>query len=252
MGRLRTLLSCPLLCLLPVVCLAEQEGADAPKGERVVSFAKGKWDKSKWKVVRMVNQEEPRTFTQNADSLGMTMDSYKEGDYNKERDNALLVTDTGTTEGEIEVTFRLGKGFNKTSSPGILVSPAIVDGVMERGIGVFVATYAMAVWLEDHDETKKRVTYDHMANLARWSDPEKKHVLRCRYSKKLRSLALQIDDSDILAFQYVGHPELSKVDLELNSLIGIWGCHGVCEFYEVKFRQPGSLPFLVRENPGSR
>ena len=241
-----------LLCLLPVVCLAEREGTDAPISERTVSFAKGKWDPTQWKVIRMVNQEEPRTFTQNADSLGMTMDSYRDRDYSKERDNALLVTDTGTTEGEIEVTFRLGKGFNKTSSPGIVVSPVIVDGVMERGIGVFVATYAMAVWLEDHDEAKKRVTYDHMANLSRWNDPEKKHVLRCRYSKKQQSLALQIDDSDVLAFQYVGHPKLSKVDLELNSLIGIWGCHGVCEFYEVKFRQPGTLPFLMRSKPDSK
>ena len=252
MGRMGPFLSSVLVCAVPLFCLAGQEGADTPKSERTVSFAKGEWDPTQWKVIRMVNQEEPRTFTQNADSLGMTMDSYRDRDYSKERDNALLVTDTGTTEGEIEVTFRMGKGFNKSSSPGILVAPVIVDGVMERGIGVFVATYAMAVWLEDHDEAKKRVTYAHMAHLARWNDPAEKHVLRCRYSKKQRCIALQIDDSDVLVFNYVGHPKLNKVDLDINSLIGIWGCHGVCEFYEVKFRKGGNLPFFVRTKPSDQ
>jgi len=225
--------------------------AETPEASRTVSFAEGKWDPSQWQVVRMVNQQEARTFTQNADSLGMTMASYQKGDYGKERDNALLVTDTGTTEGQIEVTFRLGEGFNKTSSPGILLSPVIVDGVMERGIGVFVATYAMAVWLEDHDASKTRVTYAHLAHLSRWNDPEKKHVLRCRYSKKQKSIALQIDDSDVLVFQFVGHPKLGKVDLEVNSLIGIWGCHGVCEFYEMGITRGGSLPFFTRTKPES-
>jgi len=238
--------------LLPVVSVAEQEGPVAPKGERTVSFAKGKWNPSQWQVVRMVNQDEPRTFTQNADSLGMTMDSYRKGDYSKERDNALLITDTGTTEGEIEVTFRMGEGFNKTSSPGIVVSPVIANGVMERGIGVFVATYAMAVWLEDHDEAKTRVTHAHLGHLARWNEPAGKHVLRCRYSRKQRCIALQIDDSDVLVFHYVGHPKLSKVDLDINSLIGIWGCHGECEFYEIKFREGGALPFFVRTKPESK
>ena len=233
------------LCL-GLVCALE---AAEPQKVRVVNFAEGKWDRAAWQVVRMVNQQEPRTFTQHADSLGVTMASFKEKDYSKERDNALLITDTGATECQIEVTFRMGEGFNKTSSPGIVVSPVIADGVMERGIGVFVGYYALAVWLEDHDAGKKRVTYAHMGQLARWTDPAKKHVLRCRYSQKQKSIALQIDDSDVLVFQFVGHPGLSKVDLSLNSLVGIWGCHGVCNFYEVKIIEGGSLPFLVRTKP---
>ena len=227
-------------------CSPAVDGATPQPAERTISFAKGKWNPQDFRPVRMANQETPREFTQSADFIGVTKESFRKDDYDKERDNAVILTDTGTTEGEIEVAFRLGKGFNGYSAPGILISPVVKDDVVEKAIAVFVGDYAVAVWPVESDREKKLVTYAHLAQLARRTDPERRHVLRCRWSKEQKSVAIQVDDSDVMAFQFIGNKTLSKVDMELNSQVCLVGCHGVCEFYEMKIRNGGTLPFIAQ------
>jgi len=227
-----------------VAATQPQAAATQPQAAaRVVSFAKGRWDPKEWTAVRQPNQEEPRAFTQNADSLGVTLDSFKPDDYHKERDNAILVTDTGTDEGQVEVTFQGGKGFNKTSSPGIIISPQITDGVVTKAIGVFVAPYGFVGWMYTPGDQTRPLQYKFVGQLGRTFDPDKPHVLRCRYSKRRRSVALQVDDSDVLVFKFLGQPGIGAFDLDVNSKIGIWGCHGVCDFYEMKILKEPTLPF---------
>lgn len=228
-------------------CLVAEETPAA----RFINFAPGGWNPSEWVSVRMVNQQEPRTFTQKAESVGVTTASFQADDYAKERDNALLVYDTGTAEGEIEVAFGMGPGFrpNSYSCPGICLFPVVRDGVMESGISVFVAASRMAIWFQYAEGNVTR--YAHLGQLARWTDPAKRHVLRCRYSKKQKSIALQLDDSDVLVFQFVGNPRLSYLRDEIGSKIAIWGCHGACDFYQVRVTEGGSLPFFVPSPPGT-
>ena len=218
----------------------------APTGtvEVAIHFARGQWDTNRWTALRMVNQEKAVPLMQFDDAIGTTTNTFSETDYNKERDNALFVYDTGLSDGQVEVSFSL----DRRSSPGICISPRIKGGVMDGGIGVFVATYAVVAWYEYAEGDQMR--YIHLGQLARWTDPAKKHVLRCRFSQKTRNLAIQLDDSDTMVFQFVGNPQLSHIPLELNSLVALWGCHGAGAFHEMKVRGPGTLPFLVREpNP---
>jgi hypothetical protein len=125
----------------------------------------------------------------------------------------------------------------------------VKDGVVESGVSVFVAASRMAIWFQYAEGNVTR--YTHLGQLARWTDPAKRHVLRCRYSKKQKSIALQLDDSDVLAFQFVGNPRLSCLRDEISSKIAIWGCHGTCDFYQVKVIEGGSLPFFVPTAPGA-
>jgi len=210
--------------------------------ERVIRFGEGGWDRTAWTPVRQPNQQEPRVFTQHADGVGVTMESYKPNDYGKEKDNAILVYDTGMTEGQIEVTFKGGEGFNKTSCPGIALFPVIEDGVATRLIGVFAAEWGFAAWLYSPGEGTRPLKYTAVGRLCRVFDWNEKHVLRCRYSAKRKAIALQIDDSDVLVVSYLGHPT-GAFDIEVNSLVGIWGCHGVCDFYEMKVLSEPTLPF---------
>lgn len=233
------------LCVLCAALVAR--GAEPEV--RVINFAEGKWDRAAWTSLRTLGQDEPRVLAQNADSIGTTEATFRKDDYSKERDNAILITDTGTIEGQIEVTFTMGTGFNKTSSPGVVISPVVADGVMEKGISVFVAPYAVVAWLQEADHEKNRMRPTHMAQITRWTDPEARHVLRCRYSAKQKAVAIQVDDSDVLVFRFLGHKTLSRFAADINSTIGVWGCHGTCAFYEVKILKEGTLPFEVRSKP---
>jgi hypothetical protein len=71
-------------------------------------------------------------------------------------------------------------------------------------------------------------------------------VLRCRISGKESSVAIQLDDADVIAFTYVGNPALSVIPRKLNSTVGIWGCHGECVFRRMTITEPGDLPFMVK------
>jgi hypothetical protein len=51
-------------------------------------------------------------------------------------------------------------------------------------------------------------------------------VLRCRFSKAQNAFLVRLDQGDTIMFKDVG--------VEVNSLIGIWGCHGPCDFYQIR------------------
>ncbi|MEO8206632.1 MAG: hypothetical protein ABI615_10665 [Chthoniobacterales bacterium] len=236
------------------VCPVTAQEATGTLTETVISFAPGKWDPAQWTPLRLPNQEQAVKFVQNPDSIGTTKESFDKTDYSKERDNALLVYDMGTTEGEIAVTLRIGTGFNNFSSPGICLFPKIKDGTFESGIAVFVATYTMAIWYEYAEGNVMK--YKHMGQVTRWSDPDKKHILRCRFSKKSDSIAISLDDAPPLVFQYVSNTRLSNINHEINPLVALWGCHGVCDFYEMKIinatkapKDESLLPFILLKNP---
>ena len=65
-----------------------------------------------------------------------------------------------------------------------------------------------------------------MARLNCWHEPNQKHVLRCRFSKAQNAFLVRLDRGDTIMLKDVG--------VEVNSLIGIWGCHGPCDFYQIR------------------
>jgi hypothetical protein len=235
---------------------AADPAASAGAVETVFRFVPGGWDPAAWTPVRMVNQTSIFPLMQLANGIGTTTNTFTGEDYRQERDNALLVYDTGLSNAEVVVTFSLGPGFRGFSSPGIGISPRIRDGVFESGLAVFVATYAMVVWYEYADESGTRMRVAHVAQLARYTDPARPHVLRFRYSLPERNLAIRLDDSDVLAFSFVGDARLSFIPQPLNSKVALWGCHGAATFHEMRVTPGGTLPFLVRDpagaNPGAR
>ena len=229
----------PLLCLVVIlaVCAATVAGEDA-KATQTITFAKDSWDESQWAPLRLPHQASTLTFIQKPDCLGtksFTKEESKQG-----LDNVLLMTDTNTTEGEFTVTFRIGP--ERGTAPGILLSPTYKDGVLETAICAFVADYTMAVWRAWIDPETGKTKYTHLVRLARWQDPSVKHVVRCRYSKKRRQIALQIDDSSVVVLRTPDH--------EINSRIGIWGCHGTCDYYSLTIAKDGALPWSGKAPEG--
>jgi len=242
------------------VCTKADTAAPTPN-VKVIDFSRGHWDSSAWTPVRLANDPAPRGFVQQADSIATTMtNTFSESDYGAERDNSILIHDTapdtaaggGGDDVQVELAFTIGKGFHGFSAPGLCVSPQIKDGVVVQSIAVFVADYTMAIWLQQTDG--KIVRYRHLAQLARWNDPGKPHTLRCRVSQPQASVAVQIDDADPIVLSFVGNSSLSFVPFKLNSVVGVWGCHGVCEFQRMRIVKPGILPFIVQTPPpdGSR
>lgn len=217
------------------------------KPTTVIKFAAGQWDPTKWTPVRMANQTAIKTLVQREGAIGTTFDTFKREDYNAETDNAISLYDLGTTEAEVAVTFTIGKGFGGFACPGLCIAPRVKDGVLDSSIAVFVADYTMAVWHQYTDKDGKTVRYKHLVQLGRGTDPAKPHVLRCRISKKEQSVALKLDDSDVVVLSFVGNKDYGATDLEVNSLIGLWGCHGETAFQEMSITTPGTLPFLVRD-----
>ena len=55
----------------------EAEEAESP---RIIRFRAGEWDTASWRAVRMVNQEEPRTFRQTPDGIAVAKDSFRQDD----------------------------------------------------------------------------------------------------------------------------------------------------------------------------
>ena len=222
-----------------VVSCVVAEGADAKaEGGRTTTFEAGGWDPAKWTPLRLPAQEAAVPLVQKDGCIGTG--SFSKEDIKKGMDNALLMTDSNTTEGEIEVTFSIGKEHG--TAPGVFLSPTCKEGVLETAIGIFVADYTMAVWKVGRDPDSGKTKYVHLARFARWQDPEVKHVLRCRYSKKRRSMALRIDDSDVIVFRFPDH--------EINSRVGIWGCHGTCNYYRIRISEPGTLEWSGQRPEG--
>ena len=224
----------------------EEDTPQERAGVKVIRFAPGAWDKTQWTPIRMANQEQVKKFVQLDGAIGTTMETFTAADYQAETDNAILLYDLGATEAEFAVTFTLGQGFNGYSCPGLCISPQVQDGVLQSSLAVFAADYTLAIWYQTTPEDGKTVRYQHLVQLGRWTDPAKPHVLRCRISRKQASVALKLDDSDVLVFSFIGHPTYGSVGHEINSLVGLWGCHGECAFREMTLFPQETLPFIVR------
>lgn len=218
------------LCLLAAIMLAAQVAAPDDVA-RTISFAEGQWNADEWTPLRLPLHPTVQTFVQRPDSLGTN--SFTDEEKRQHLDNVLLMTDSRTDEGQFEVVFRIGP--EDGTAPGVFLSPTIDGDALETGIAVFVADYTMAVWLVSTDPETRETQYEHLVRLARWQDPDVEHVLRCRYSRSGRRIALQVDESDVVLLRMPDH--------EINSRIGIWGCHGTCDFYRLTIRSGGTLPW---------
>jgi len=203
------------------------------RGKRgfTVTFARGGWDASRWTPLRLPNQPTPRVFEQKDDCIGtreFAREEIKQG-----LDNVLLMADTGAAEGEFAVTFRIGSPHG--TAPGVFLLPTCKGDALVKALAVFVADYTMAVWEVGVDAKSGKTTYKHLVRLARWQDPAARHVLRCRYSARSRMVALQVDDSDVVV--------LKLPQMTFNSRVGLWGCHGVCDYYRFTFTRAPALPW---------
>lgn len=199
--------------------------------DTVIDFAEGKWDKSQWQTIKCfpvkpVDKLKDFAFSQKQDciSFDCSADDVKRGD-----DNCLMVYDTGKNEAEFEVVFESGKGH-----PGIFISPDIAEGgILQKSYCIFVADYTFAIWCAEADAASKTTRYTHLARVSRWFQMFQKHKIICRYNKK--GFAIKVDDSDTIVL----YPENFKV----NSKVGIWGCHGLSNYYSMTVREKSSLLF---------
>jgi len=203
-----------------------------------VNFAKGQWDQSAWTgmIVLPAKKDEQAPFAKKAVDFEQK-DSCVSVSFSPEQikaggDNALMLVDTKNPQGEFAVSFTIGK--EKGTAPGVCLSPTYgVDNVLEKCYAIFVADYTMAVWYAEADKAAGTMKYTHLARLVKWQDPEKRHTLHCRYEKD--SFVVRVDDSDLVLFRYA--PGFTP-----NSKIGVWGCHGTCEFFSLDVKSKGTLP----------
>ena len=218
-----------LAAMITACSLIAADAPDSSASDKVVSFAEGKWDAAKWTPVRLPHQTTLRTFVQRDESIGV--DTFTGEEKKNRLDNVLLLTDTGTDEGEVEVVFSLSE--EQGTAPCVFLSPLVKDGVLYRSFTVFVASYTMAIWRAQTDPDKGETKYTHLVRMNRWTEPNQKHVLRCRYSRKSNAVTIRLDQCEPIMLRDIG--------MEVNSLIGVWGCHGRCDFYSVKFMQEPTL-----------
>ena len=134
------------MALLVTIMAFEVAAADTlspvPAG-RVISLGRGKWDTARWMPLRLPHQMKLRNFAQRDESIGV--ETFTDEEKRNRLDNVLLMTDTGTTEGEFEVIFSLSE--QKGAAPGVFLAPLIKDGgVLDTSIAIFVASHTMAVW----------------------------------------------------------------------------------------------------------
>lgn len=193
-----------------------------PAGEMLANFARNQWDATRWIPVRLPHQPAARTFVQREASLGT--EEFTPDEIQHQQDNVLLMIDTQVDEGEFEVVFSLSE--TKGTAPGLFLSPVVKDGVVEKAFTLFVASYTMAFWRAETDPQTGKTRYPPLARLNSWQEPNRQHVLRCRFSKAQNAFLIRLDQGDTIMFKEVG--------VEVNSRIGIWGCHGPCDFYQVR------------------
>lgn len=82
-----------------------------------------------------------------------------------------------------------------------------------------------------------------MTQLGDKFDSAQPHVLRCRISQKKAAVALKLDVADVVVLSYIGNDTYGSVATPVNSLIGLWGCHGACAFSQMTITPGDSLPF---------
>ena len=187
-----------------------------------INFARTQWDRSVWSPLRLPHQQKPSELVQRDESVGTEEFSHEET--KQQLDNAVLMFDPGATEAELQVVFTIGP--QKGTAPGFALFPTVEGNELRTAIGVFVADYTMAVWRATKDVEAGKTAYEHLARLNRTNEAGPKHTFTCHYSKKRRSIRMRVDDSDEV--------EVRLRDGEVNSRIALWGCHGVCDFFELK------------------
>ncbi len=206
---------------------------------RTIDFGEGRWDRAAWTPVRLMEHDKTAVFVQRPDSLGN--DDFTAEQKKAKLDNILLMTDSKLAKGQIELTFTIGPQHG--TAPAIFITPEVKDGVLQSALTVFVANYTMAVWWAQADPQTGRTNYTHLVRMNRWSEPGRKHVLRCRVARhgdNGLNVALQLDDSDVI--------EVRRRDMNkpFNSRVGIWGCHGACDFHQIRFLREGNLPWSAK------
>ena len=222
MMRRRVLLAACLIAVTTLPVLAQDAA-------RTINFAEGRWNADEWRPLKLPLHPEVQTFVQRENSIGTN--AFTDEQKKQHLDNVLLMTDTGYDEGEFEVVFSIGE--DAEAAPGVFLSPTVDGDSLTDGIAVFAADYTMAVWMVSTDPETQETEYEHLVRLARWQAPGERHTLRARWSKARRSVALQLDDSSVLVLRF---PEY-----DLNSEVGVWGCHGTGDFYEMTIRDGGTL-----------
>lgn len=218
------ILHCMIVCVVTAL-QTELRAQTAAPTEQAISFARDAWNSAAWTPIRLPHQKTPVTFTQKADCLATGAFSPEER--KAKTDNALLITDTGLTEGTFEATFTIGS--KKGTAPGFAIAPICEDGMLVSAVAVFVASYTIAIWKADIDRETGETTYQHLARLNRTFPTETPLTFRCRYSAKRRAVWIKAGDSDEI--------HLRDIDHTFNSKIGIWGCHGPCEYYDLKVKR---------------
>lgn len=199
---------------------APDEAVRAP--DLAVNFARAQWDRSAWVPLRLPHQQAPCELVQRDESVGT--EAFTREETKQQLDNAVLMFDTGATEAELQVVFTIGP--QKGTAPGFALFPTFEGDELQTAIGIFVADYTMAVWRATKDAEAGKTVYQHLARLNRTNEAGPKHTFICVYSKKRRSIKMRVDDSDEL--------EVRLDDQEVNSRVALWGCHGVCDFFELK------------------
>ena len=230
-----------LLLWTGVLAAADKQAPQAAAAdEMLASFARSQWDASKWAAVRLPHMKEARAFVQRDESLGT--EAFTPEEIKGESDHVLLLTDTKVVEGEFEVVFSLSEA--KGTAPGLFLSPVVKDGVVEKAFTLFVASYTMAFWRAETDPQTGRTSYPPLARLNCWQEPNQKHVLRCRFSKARNAFLVRLDQGDTIMLKDVG--------VEVNSLIGIWGCHGPCDFHQIRMVSKPELEWSATILAGGR
>ena len=217
-----------------IVCIvAAEHVASAPGAATLYAdFAEGQWDTAQWTPMRLVNMTEPVAFRQEADAIAVG--PFAAEDIKAGVDNALLVTDLGAgKQAEVSVTFTIGE--ERGAAPGVIIAPVVKDDVILSGTAVFVASRRLAVWDVSRYAEAGKVTYTHLAQMPRWSDPKEKHTLTVRFARN-GNVAVRLDDSDVIVLRKRAVP---------NMKVGLWGCHGTCRFYSVSKSVRGTLPWVA-------
>lgn len=206
-----------------IIVLMMTTSVVAHDGPHATDFSRGKWASDHWTPVRVIDQGAVgrEQFRQADDALevGPFTDEQKQV-FN---DNVMLMTDTGLADGEVALTFSMGEG--RGAAPGLFLPSKVEDGIVKEGLGIFVASYTMAIWRISVDEEKGKTKYVSLARLADWTTPNDKHVITLRWSKAAKRIAVQVDDASVLVLR-----DLPDV---LDGRVGIWGCHDVCRFYKM-------------------
>lgn len=191
-----------------------------------VDFGEERWDRSRWRALRLVNQDAPQIFSQSRESL--FSDAFSSDEIKRGLDNALLATQIDQSNGEIRVTFSVGP--EPGAAAGVFIGKDCSADVFFSGTVVFVADNRLAVWSVESDRASKTVKYTHLGQLAHAFKVGQKHVLKYSFDGK-GNIAVSVDNTDVLSFR----------NCQVGSTLGIWGCHGSTSFFAADIGKVSTL-----------